>query len=194
MLLLYSIAAGLVLGRLAGGRLHNLERVRFHWWPLALGGLAVQLVLFAGPVASRLGAEAAGIYVLSTLAVLAALLRNLNLPGLPVIATGAVLNLVPVLANGGYMPSSPEAWLELTGSAALPVSHFTNVVLAAPDTAFAILGDIFAFPRQLPMATVFSVGDAVIAVGAVIFLVAAMRRPSDRLILAPTVVPMASGR
>jgi len=176
VLLLYAIAAGLLIGRLLGGRVRNLEGVHFVWWQLALAGLLVQLVLFAGPVAERVGPEGPAIYVASTLAVLAALLRNLRLTGLPILAVGAILNLIPVLANGGAMPSSPEAWLSLTGVAALPVSHFTNAVLIGPDTLFPFLGDVFVFPRPLPMANVFSIGDAIIAVGAVVFLATAMRR------------------
>ena len=175
MLLLYSIVAGLLIGRLLGGRVRHLEAVHLAWWPLALTGLVVQLVLFAAPVAERVGAEGPVIYVASTLAVLAALLRNLALPGLPIIALGAILNLVPVLANGGAMPSAPDAWLALNGVAELPIRHFSNSVLSGPDTPFAILGDIFVWPRPLPLANVFSVGDAVIAVGAVVFLVVAMR-------------------
>lgn len=187
MLLLYSIAAGLLLGRLLGGRVRNLEQVHFVWWQLALAGLFVQLVLFADPIQERVGAEGPLIYVVSTLAVLLALLRNLRQPGLAVIAIGAVLNLVPILANGGYMPSSPEVWRELTGSPTLPVEHYSNVVLIGPSTLFPFLGDIFAFPRPLPMATAFSLGDAVIAVGAVIFLVHAMRRsPAPAAAVAPT--------
>jgi hypothetical protein len=116
------------------------------------------------------------VYVASTLVVLAALVRNLALPGLAVIAVGAILNLVPVIANGGAMPSAPEAWLALNGVAALPVSHFSNSVLIGPDTLFPFLGDVFVWPRPLPLANVFSIGDAVIAVGGVVFLVAAMRR------------------
>lgn len=174
MLLLYSIAAGLVIGRLLGGRVRNMEQVHFVWWQLALGGLLVQLVLFADPVQARVGEAGVPVYVVSTLAVLAALLRNVRHPGLAVLAVGAVLNLVPILANGGYMPSSPEVWRELTGVAAVPVTYYTNVTLIGPETAFAFLGDIFAFPRQLPMATAFSLGDTVIAMGAVVFLVSAM--------------------
>jgi hypothetical protein len=179
VLLLYSIAAGLLLGRLAGGRVRNLERVRFAWWQLALAGLAVQLFLFADIIQERVGAEGPVIYVLSTVAVLAALLRNVRLPGLPILATGGILNLVVILANGGYMPSSPDAWLELTGMAAIPVAHYSNVVLIGPDTLLPFLGDVFVFPRPLPMATAFSVGDAIIALGAIVFLVTAMRRPGD---------------
>jgi hypothetical protein len=74
------------------------------------------------------------------------------------------------------MPSSPEAWLALNGVAALPVSHFSNSVLIGPDTPFSYLGDVFVWPRPLPLANVFSIGDAVIAVGGVVFLVAGRRR------------------
>lgn len=177
MLLVYAILAGLILGRLRGGRLRNLEHLRFAWWPLAVGGLAVQVVLFAGPVAERVGAEGPLIYVVSTLAVMAALLRNLSHRGLAIIAVGATLNLVAVIANGGAMPSAPEAWLALNGVPELPVSHFSNSVLIGPDTLVPFLGDIFVWPRPLPLANVFSIGDAIIAVGAVLFLVDAMRTP-----------------
>jgi Family of unknown function (DUF5317) len=175
VLLLYSIAAGLLIGRVLGGRIRNIERIHFAWWQLALAGLAVQLLLFADPIQERVGAEGPLVYVVSTMAVLVALLRNLRLPGLPIVAIGALLNLVPILFNGGYMPSSPDVWRELTGAAAVPVAYYTNVTLIGPDTWFAFLGDIFMFPRPLPMATAFSLGDAIIAVGAVIFLASAMR-------------------
>jgi hypothetical protein len=194
VLLLYSIAAGLILGRLAGGRVRNLEHVDFRWWQLALAGLAVQLLLFADPIQSRVGAEGPVVYVLSTLAVLVALLRNLRLPGLPILAVGAGLNLVVVVANGGYMPSSPDAWRELTGVAAIPVAHYSNVVLIGADTLLPFLGDVFVFPRPLPLATAFSVGDAIIALGAVVFLVAAMRRPGAAPELLPGRAPRLAHR
>jgi hypothetical protein len=188
VLLLYSIAAGLLLGRLLGGRVHILERVHFVWWQLALAGLFVQLALFADPIQERVGAEGPYIYVASTLVVMAALLRNLRLRGLGLIAVGAALNLIVIVANGGFMPSSPAVWLELTGTAALPVAHYSNAVLIGPGTLLPFLGDIFAFPRPLPMATAFSIGDVAIALGAILFLVSAMRQSGEtanRLSLAP---------
>ncbi len=108
---------------------------------------------------------------------------------LAVIAVGALLNLTAVLANGGYMPSSPDVWLELTGAAALPVSYYSNVVLIGPDTLLPFLGDIFLFPKPLPMATAFSIGDAVIAVGALAFLISAMRQPSSSPLRLPVSPP-----
>ncbi len=194
MLLLYSIVVGLLIGRLAGGRLRNLERIDFVWWQLALAGLLVQLIIFAGPVAERVGSWGPAVYVISTLVVMAALLRNLRYRGLAVIAVGAGLNLVAVIANGGAMPSAPEAWFSLTGVAALPVTHFTNSVLIGPDTLFPFLGDDFVWPRPLPLANVFSIGDAIIAVGAVVFLVDAMREPGDDNVTTAARIPSVAHR
>jgi hypothetical protein len=180
MILLYAIAIGLVLGRFAGGRVRNLEQVHLTWWGVALAGLAVQLVLFAPPVAERIGAVGAPLYVASTLAVLAALLRNLEQPGFTLIAIGAVANLIAILSNGGAMPSDPDAWLALTGVPALPVSHFSNSVLIGPGTNFPFLGDVFVLPRPWPFANVFSIGDVLVGIGAAWFLIRAMREPRER--------------
>jgi hypothetical protein len=177
MLLLYFIFAGLVVGRLVGGHMEGIAEVRFRWWGLALGGLSVQALLFAPPVAAAVGFAGPALYVASTVAVLAALLRNIRLPGFRIIAVGACLNLVVIAANGGYMPSSPEAWLALNGVAALPTSDYTNSALAGAATAFPYLGDILVLPRPLPLANVLSFGDILIGVGAALFLVRTMRRP-----------------
>ena len=175
MLLLYSVAAGLLLGRLAGGRLDGLTAVRFRLAPLALGGLLFQLVLFSPAVTERVGDLGPTLYVASTVAVLVALLANLRLPGLWILAIGAAMNLLAIVSNGGYMPSSPEAWMALNGLAEVPTDAYTNSAIMTSATAFPALGDIFVFPRPLPLANVFSVGDVLIAVGAIVFLVRQMR-------------------
>jgi hypothetical protein len=178
MLLLYFIVAGLLLGKLAGGHLAAIGEIKFRWWLLALGGFGVQAALFAPPIASRIGTAGPALYVASTLAVLAALLRNVRLVGFPVIAAGAGINLLAIVSNGGFMPSSPEVWQALNGVAALPVTYYTNSALASSATAFPYLGDILLLPRPLPFANVFSLGDVLIGLGAAFFLVIAMRRPS----------------
>lgn len=175
MLLLYAIAAGLLAGRLSGGRFDALDGARFRWWPLALAGLLFQLVLFSGPVAARVGDAGPALYVGSTLVVFAVLLANLRLPGFWLLALGAGLNLVAIVANGGWMPSSPEAWMQLNGLAEVPTDAYTNSALITEATRFPALGDNFVLPRPLPLANVFSVGDVLIAAGAVVFLVRQMR-------------------
>lgn len=178
MILLYAIAAGLLAGRLTGGRIDALGMTRIAWLPVALGGLVLQGVLFSSPVATRIGDAGPALYVASTLAVFAALLRNLRLPGFPLLAVGALCNLAAILANGGAMPSSPEAWLALDGVARVPAGEYTNSVLAGPDTLLPWLGDIFVLPRPIPLANVFSIGDVLIGLGAAWYLVVTMRRPA----------------
>jgi hypothetical protein len=175
VLLLYSIVIGLLLGKLLGGSISALAEVRFHWMALALLGLLGQVVLFSDQVTARIGDAGPALYITSTLMVLAALLRNLRLPGLEVISAGAFLNLIAIVTNGGYMPSSPEAWTALNGVAQLPKSGYTNSALIGPNTPLPFLGDVFYLPHPIPFANVFSIGDVVIAVGAVWFLIEAMR-------------------
>lgn len=174
MLLLYFLAAGLVLGRITGGRLGHIGDVPFHWAGLALLGLLAQLVLFAQPIASRVGSLGPSLYVASTALVLLVLLRNVRLPGLLLVAVGAFLNLVTIVANGGFMPSSADAWRALTGVAALPTSEYSNSAIAGSDTLLPFLGDVFFLPRPIPFANVFSIGDVLIGLGAAWFLVRAM--------------------
>jgi hypothetical protein len=174
VLLLYFLLAGLGLGVALGGKPAALNAVSFRWWPLAVAGLAFQLLLFSEPVAARVGALGPALYVGSTMAVLGAILANRSLPAFRVIALGAALNLVAIAANGGLMPASADAYAALTGDAAVPSTAFTNSVVAGADAKLAFLGDIFVLPRPFPLANVFSIGDVVIGVGATLFIVRAM--------------------
>jgi hypothetical protein len=170
--ILYAIVVGLVLGLVLGGRPIGLASLEFRWGWLVLLGFAVQVVLFWGPVAERVGALGAPIYVLSTGAVVLALLRNRMIPGLPVVALGALANLAAIVANGGYMPASRAALAALGGSAGGGYSNSAVV----PDPALLPLTDIFALPRALPFANVFSVGDVLIGIGVALTIALAMRR------------------
>lgn len=145
---------------LAGGRLGALVEVRLrHVWAIfaALGleiaamelpglpeGLRAALMLVAYPVGAVF------------------LTANWHLPGMPLVALGAALNLLAIAVNAGVMPASPSA---LAG-AGLPVHQpgFQNST-ALPDPRLAFLGDVFYIPASWPLSNVFSVGDLLIALG-----------------------------
>ena len=55
------------------------------------------------------------IYVASTAAVFVAVLRNIRVPGVAVIAVGAGCNLAAIVANGGWMPADPAALASIGG-------------------------------------------------------------------------------
>lgn len=183
MLLLYFLLAGAVIGLAHGGHLSRLAEARFRWWPVALGGLAFQVLLFAEPLGSRVGDAGPMLYVVSTLAVLAALLRNLSLPGFALIAVGASLNLLAIISNGGQMPADPAAVTALLGQASIPADVFSNSVVAGSGAAFAYLGDTMVLPRPIPFANVFSIGDVLIGIGGAYFLIRTMgHRSRDPMI------------
>ena len=172
MFMLWAIPAGMLAGLVLGGRLGNLAAFRFRWGWLAVAGLIVQVVLFSPAGNAAASAWSAWIYLGSTLTVFLAVLRNLNVSGMPVVALGALSNLAAIAANGGAMPADPAA-LAIAG---LPAEdHLNSVVLAKP--ALRPLTDIFAIPASLPMANVFSIGDVLIAVGIAWAIAATMRRP-----------------
>jgi hypothetical protein len=174
MFILYAVAIGLLAGVLVGGRVGGLAALEFRWSPVIAGGLLAQVVLFADPVASRIGDLGPVLYVSSTVMVLAAVIRNRAIPGIPLVVAGAVSNLAAVIANGGYMPATLAA-LTAAGKAAPEVYSNSSVV---PDPALWVLTDIFALPTWLPLANVFSVGDVLIGVGIAMTIVIAMRRPA----------------
>ncbi|HET9346518.1 MAG TPA: DUF5317 domain-containing protein [Candidatus Limnocylindrales bacterium] len=172
MFLLYAIVVGVVLGFVLGGRLSGLATLDFKWAPLALLGLAIQIVLFSGPVSDRVGDLGPVIYVGSTALVLLVVIRNIRIAGMPLVAIGAASNLLAIVANGGYMPTTQEA-----AGAAGRVEATTYSNSAIVDGAVLVpLTDIFALPAWLPLHNVFSIGDVLIGVGVAMAIVVAMRR------------------
>jgi hypothetical protein len=172
MFILYAVIAGLAIGLATGGHLGGLAEIRFRWAPLILVGFVSQIVLFSDPVAERVGSLGPLLYVVSTMLVGVAILRNWSLTGIPVVALGALSNLAAILANGGYMPASPDALAALGKSA--PTIYSNSAVVAQP--ALELLIDRFALPPWVPFANVFSIGDVVLAIGVAVVVVVAMRR------------------
>jgi hypothetical protein len=177
MFILYAVVVGLVFGLMLGGRPAGLSTLQFRWGWAILAGLAIQIVLFSDAVTGWIGGFGVPIYVLSTGLVLAAVLANRRIPGMLVVALGALSNMAAILANGGYMPASLEA-LSALGKAPKTVYSNSSVV---PDPVLAPLTDIFALPPWLPWANIFSIGDVLIGVGVVVIIVMAMRRPAPTL-------------
>ena len=171
MFILYPLILGLVLGLLAGGRPAGLGGLRFRWAPLIVLALVAQLILFSAPVAAQVGDLGPSLYVGTTLAVLLAVLRNWSIPGIPIVVAGAASNLLAIVANGGYMPASESA---LAAFGKVEPTVYSNSALMR-DPVLVPLTDIFAMPRWLPGANIFSVGDILIAVGIMVLVVTAMR-------------------
>ena len=172
MFILYAIVVGVALGLLLRGRLAGVGDIQLRWALLIVGGLLVQLLLFSDFVAARVGVLGPSIYVVSSMVVLVAVLRNVDVPGMALVALGAAANQLAIVANGGFMPAGADA---LAAQQRHAQGLYSNSA-AIPNPAFPYLTDIFAMPTWLPMANIFSVGDVLIGVGVVVAIVVAMRR------------------
>ena len=170
MFILYAIPIGIVIGYLVGGRLERLGGLRLRWAPLALIGLAIQVLLFAGPIGTWPEGVVPAVYQASAVLVFIAVLRNIEVPGVAVIAIGAACNLAAIIANGGWMPADADALASVGG---LPTGPSNSIVVA--DPALRPLTDLFALPAWLPFANVFSVGDILIGIGIAATIALGMR-------------------
>lgn len=166
MILVAGALLAVVSVPLCGGRLLRLREVRFRGLPLLMVALAIQLALLQALHAVVPRGIAAGAHVLSYALALSFVWCNRRIPGLWLIALGGAANLTAIFANGGVMPASPAA-AALAGMD--DAATFENSVVMS-DANVAWLGDVFAWPRPLPLANVFSVGDVVLLLGAALLL------------------------
>ncbi len=180
--LLYPILAGLIIGLATRGSATRLGDLRFAWVPLIVVGMLIQMLIFSTQAGDTLGPWAVVAYVVSNVAVLIGVGRNVAIPGLWVVLVGGASNLVAISLNGGYMPASPDA---LAALGYVPNGEFSNSSVV-PDAVLWPLTDLFVMPAWLPLANIFSVGDVLIGVGAAIAVIAAMHgrgpveaRPAD---------------
>lgn len=176
MFILYSVVIGLFLGVALGGRPSGLATLELRWSWVIVAGLALQVALFSAPVSERIGDVGPWLYVASTAAVIATVVANRSVPGIPIVALGACMNFAAIIANGGYMPADPGAMSALGRLG--PIVYSNSAVVA--DPALRPLTDLFALPSWLPFANVFSLGDVIIGIGIVVTIAAAMRRPTVR--------------
>jgi diguanylate cyclase (GGDEF)-like protein len=169
--MLYALVAGLLVGLARGGRLGGLAQLQFRWAPVAVLGLAIQVVLFSPPVTRVVGDAGSPLYVGSTLLVLAVVASNVRVsPALALVVLGGAANLAAIAANGGFMPATPDA---LLASGHAVGSGFSNSVTTS-DALLAPLVDRFAIPAGWPLSNVFSVGDVLVGVGIGTTIVGAM--------------------
>ena len=173
---LVAVGLGLVLGG-SVGRLADLP-LRAPW--LFLSAVALQVVAFPVgvlPWGTR-EAVASVLWVASYGLLLAAAVLNRRLTGVPIVALGMLLNLAAILANRGTMPVRVEA---MHDAGRVAVTQANSTALAEP--ALPWLVDRWAAPHWIPLANVFSVGDVLVAVGAVVIVLAGMGVQPQRLLV-----------
>ncbi|HEY2804080.1 MAG TPA: DUF5317 family protein [Actinomycetota bacterium] len=168
-LVLLTLPIGVFLGLVLGGRIGRLASLPVRAPLLALIGIALQFVPATGTVGAIL-------LVASFVFLCAFAIRNLKLPGFPLILLGLVLNLTVIAVNNG-MPVTRHA-LVRSGQAStlhdLQTEGGTKHHLATADDELLPLADELALPP--PVSQAISVGDIATHAGIVWLIVWGMLR------------------
>jgi Family of unknown function (DUF5317) len=177
--LAFPVVGALALGLVLGGRLGNLAELRLRAGWLFFVAIVLQVVAFPfaflpwttdASVATLLWLTSYGFLVV-------AVFVNRRITGVPIVALGMCMNVAAIVANGGTMPVGPSAMHD-AGRTAVTQANSTAVA----DPRLEWLVDRWAAPDWIPLANVFSIGDVVIAAGAVVIVLYAMGVRPARLL------------
>jgi hypothetical protein len=172
----YFIVVALLVGFLLRGSLLNLAEKPFRYLWLALIAVVLRFTVLSDAfLASPWGHLSVPGQILSFAILLIVAVLNLSIPGMKALCLGVLLNLIVMVANGGYMPVSPDDLVEIGHPREAEIlraggTDFYGIALTA-QTRLPFLADIFVIPRFFPLRYVFSPGDALIGIGLVIILV-----------------------
>jgi Family of unknown function (DUF5317) len=177
--LAFPVVGALALGLVLGGRLGNLAELRLRASWLLFVAITLQVVAF--PFAFLPWTMDAGVasvlWLTSYGFLIVAAFVNRGIAGVPIVALGMCMNVAAIVANGGTMPVSPSAMHDAGRTAATQANS-----TAAADPRIEWLVDRWASPDWIPLANVFSIGDVVIAAGAVVIVLYAMGVRLPRLL------------
>ena len=165
---------GIIVGLLLGGSFAALAEIRIKCMWLAFAAIGLQLIAFPSDLLpwSTPSNVARALWAVSYVLLVGMLILNRRLVGTPLIAAGLLCNVIAIGANGGLMPVEGAALRAARKSYHL---HNNSIQLAKPH--LSALVDRWAAPTWLPFSNVFSVGDILIALGTLVVIIAAMRRP-----------------
>jgi len=179
MILLIGVVLGLVAGWVrAKTNKRKLQVVSFKWELLVILGFLPQAALFYLPNTSQYFSDkqAAILLVISQFVLIVFATMNFKKPGFSFLGLGLLLNFIVIVANGGYMPISPEMVSNLYPdlSDAWQVGNRLglgkDIVLNINETNFWWLSDRFLISKLLKRTIAYSIGDVLIFIGSFLFL------------------------
>jgi uncharacterized protein DUF5317 len=174
--LVFPALLALLIALALGGSTRGFAQTRLRWPVLLVAPFPLLLLLYNPPLESQPWLIAWGprIWQLSQLVLLAGLVRNMlarsgsqRIPW-AMAATGVALNALVIVANGGYMPVSPDApaWVLEKATASGGVERLHNTIVMTASTQLNWLGDVLLQPAWLPpRPNVVSVGDVLLSIG-----------------------------
>jgi hypothetical protein len=175
VLLLAALVVGLVVGILSGGKLGNVANLTFRWPWFVVAALVVREASILSPLARIEGVQY--VYAAALAALIAWTVWHVRvLRGAWIVAVGAALNLIVILANGARMPVAPALAGRLVER-----GHAGQYVVMGSGTNLDWLADWIGVPG--PLGGAYSPGDVVVAIGIAIVAFYATRQaaPATKL-------------
>jgi len=180
MILAAAIVASIIIALLEGGELGALADVPLRWGGLAVAAFAVQ-VFFIYQTPSQIAPGVwhwhALLLVGSSLLLMATVWVSRHSRGIKLIGLGLLLNLIVMVANGGWMPVTPEAVIRVGHTGLVPslasgmrIYSSKDIILLREETSLWLLSDVLVVPRPFPVPSVFSIGDVLVALGTFVFI------------------------
>lgn len=167
----------IIIAKLRGGHLKNLENVCIKGWYLFLIAALVQGLLSIGKktdiaLADKiLGEYFVYIIVFTFFLMIVSIILNIKKNYMKFLLIGLVLNLIVIAGNGGKMPVSLDGIKgirdEVSADVQLPQKGFDiKHVAADKNTKFIYLADIILIPKPYPLPKILSIGDIFLMLGA----------------------------
>jgi hypothetical protein len=180
MILALAVILGLIasLIRHRGRAVEQITSVPLHLPWLALLAVILQYPLLRTPTGSTQQVVVQQVlFLLSHAVLLLFVWQNRHLLGIRLIGVGVICNLLVILANGGFMPITPETLVRINpGSiadewpAGIHYGHSKDIILPRHETTLWPLSDILVFPPPFPWPVAFSLGDLLLTAGIVVLL------------------------
>lgn len=169
-MLIDALALSVAVGKARRGRFRRLANLELRWISLLVTAFVLQYAALDLSLRGLGWVKAVGpwLFMGTFLLLLVGLGVNWQHRELRLVALGIFLNFLVIAANGGHMPVSPTA-IEAAGLEGLTKAleegtYFTHTAMQA-GSRLAFLGDVFVLPPPYPRPRVFSIGDALMAVG-----------------------------
>lgn len=169
-----ALIIGLIIGFFRNGRWYNLMEIEFHGWYLIFLGAALQIIPIAATKLTETYVVLQWAPFIGLCLIWLAVLMNFRLKGFKLMAFGAALNLLAMVAHGGKMPIN-LGLAEMAGINAIVESVKSGTVanlmpLEESVSVLKWLGKTIPIPRPYPLAKMISFGDLLMTFGIIYFI------------------------
>lgn len=174
-MLVESVGASLVVGKIRGGSFSNIKDAQLEKWYFFVSAFAVEFsaIFMASRNVSFFRENILYIHALSYILLFIGIYHNRSQTAFRIIFVGVFLNFVVIMANGGQMPVSGEAMVSIglvDNMLSIKNGEVITHTLINDRTALRFLGDIFVLPKPYPRPKIFSIGDIIMALGIFVYI------------------------